>query len=79
MTWNETVGPLLPPDLQIWQGVDFDFDDWFYDQLEARTPLWREDDGNCCPSGGWAIIHFVIEDLVLVPKSVDYQPPGKTK
>ena len=77
--WRSRIGELLPAGLEIWKGVDYDFDDWFYGELNARTPLWRADDGNCCPSGGWATIHFTIEDQTLVPTGVDYQPPPKSK
>lgn len=76
-SWRDNITPLLPEGLEIWKGVDFDFDDWFYGALNARTPLWRADDGNCCPSGGWATIHFEIEDNSLVPVSVDYLPPSE--
>lgn len=78
-SWTKTVSPNLPPGLEIWKGVDFDFDDWFHGELNARTPLWRADDGNCCPSGGWATINFVIKDQALATTSVDYQPPQKAK
>jgi hypothetical protein len=78
-SWRNTIGDLLPESLEIWQGVDYDFDDWFYNRIEACTPLWRAEDGNCCPSGGWAIIHFAIEHDALVATGIDYQQPAKTK
>lgn len=78
-TWFAGLGTMLPPGLAIWQGVDYDFDDWFYNRLDARTPLWRSEDGNCCPSGGWATIGLAIRDDALVATGVDYQPPGKSK
>lgn len=77
--WLLTINTMLPAGLEIWKGVDYDFDDWFYGELNARTPLWREDDGNCCPSGGWATIHLAIENNALVAKRVDYLPPPKAK
>lgn len=78
-SWSSLADDLLPEGLAIWQGVDYDFDDWFYGELNARTPLWRDDDGNCCPSGGQATVHFAIEDYSLVVTGLDYQPPAKTK
>ena len=78
-SWSSLAGDLLPEGLAIWQGVDYDFDDWFYGELNARTPLWRNDDGNCCPSGGQATVHFAIQDYSLVVTGLDYQPPAKTK
>ena len=78
-SWSKSIGESLPSGFEIWKGVDFDFDDWFHGDLNARTPLWRDDDGNCCPSGGWATIHFAIEDWALITTRVDYQPPQKAK
>lgn len=79
MSWHDTVGDLLPEGHEIWKGVDFDFNDWFYAEYNARTPLWKDGDANCCPRGGWAIIHFDIVDDVLVPRSADYLPPESSK
>ena len=78
-TWLGLAGDLLPAGLEIWKGVDYDFDDWFYGELDASTPHWRSDDGNCCPSGGWATIYFAIDNSTLVATSLDYQPPAKAK
>lgn len=77
--WMSSIGELLPEGLEIWQGVDYDFDDWFYNRLDARTPLWRSGDGNCCPTGGWAIIHLAIEHDTLVATGVDFLPPAKSE
>lgn len=78
-TWLDRIGVMLPDGLEIWKGVDYDFDDWFYGDLNVRTPLWAPGDGNCCPSGGWATIHFAIDNEALVVTSLDYHPPGKAK
>lgn len=75
VSWYETVDTLLPEGMQIWKGVDFNFDDWFYEDYYARTSLWLDSDANCCPSGGWATIHFDITDYALVARSVSYVPP----
>jgi len=74
-SWREDIDALLPAGLGIWKGVDYDFDDWFYDTLTARTPLWREDDANCCATGGEALIDFeIIEDRLTV-RALRYLPP----
>ncbi len=77
-SWRDNIAPKLPKDTEIWKGVDFNFSDFFYGELSAQTPLWRPDDGNCCPSGGWAIIRFEIENKSLVVTSVDLLPPHET-
>lgn len=71
-TWLD--GVQLPKDLEIWKGVDFDFSNPWSGYL-ARTSLWRPDDGNCCPSGGTAVITLEIEGDKLVGKEVEYTPP----
>lgn len=76
-TWQNNIGPMLPAGLEIWKGVAYDFTT-FYDDLNAKTSLWKSDDANCCPTGGSAVIHFAIEDGALVATSVDYTAP-KTK
>jgi hypothetical protein len=76
--WLGEVSPMLPDGLEIWKGVQYDFaSPW--SGLVARTSLWRAEDGNCCPSGGSAVITLEIQDNRLVATSVDYQPPTKTK
>lgn len=62
---------LLPPGLEIWKGVTFN-----YDTLTARTGLWRPSDGNCCPSGGEATLIFEIrgDRLVLTQLLKDETP-----
>lgn len=73
--WLNTIDEELPDGLQIWKGVDYGFNEWFYGSLTARTPLWKQEDANCCPSGGWAIIHFDIDrDNVLIATRVDLLP-----
>ncbi len=73
-SWEASISDLLPPDRDIWKGVDYDFGDWFWNDFTASTPLWRPDtDANCCATGGWATIHFDIVDRALVARSVDYQ------
>ena len=64
----------LPEDLEIWKGVMFDFSNPWSGYV-ARTSLWRPDDGNCCPSGGSAVISLEIEGDKLVGKEAEYSPP----
>lgn len=64
--WRDLDLPaLLPADREIWKGVGYS-----YDGLSAQTSLWRPDDGNCCPTGGEAILLFAIEGERLVLKQL---------
>jgi hypothetical protein len=64
--WRATLDSRLPVGLQVWKGVDF-----HWPQLAAWTPLWTEDDANCCASGGEANLDFAIEGDVLVLTGVN--------
>lgn len=57
LAWRAELDARLPEGLEVWQGVDF-----IEDGFSARTALWRSDDGNCCPSGGSAMLSFDIRD-----------------
>ncbi len=62
-SWRDTLAERLPAGLEVWKGVDYRYND---DGVWAWTPLWREGDGNCCASGGSAMLMFRIENDVLV-------------
>jgi hypothetical protein len=59
--WKSELAARLPRGLGVWQGVAYDFEG-----LTARTPLWRDDDANCCPTGGRARLALRIEGDRLV-------------
>lgn len=71
-SWGGTLERYLPPDLRIRKGVAFHYGDEF---VTAETSLWREADGDCCPTGGEAHLSFEIEGDRLVLKSVERLPP----
>ena len=60
-SWWSTVDARLPEGLGVWKGVDYRWPD-----LSARTFLWRDGDGNCCPTGGQATLDFRVEGTALV-------------
>ncbi len=62
-SWRDTLSERLPTGLEVWKGVDYRYND---EGVWAWTPLWREGDGNCCASGGSAMLMFRIEDDGLV-------------
>jgi len=72
--WRDTIADKLPAGLGIWKGVNYDFADPWSGYV-ARTALWNDDDANCCPSGGSAVIALTIEDHVLVAGDVVVSPP----
>ena len=77
-SWQNTITEKLPAGLAIWKGVQYDFDDW-QNGMVANTSLWRDDDANCCATGGSATIVFDIVDQVLTVTNVIYTAPDKDK
>ncbi len=67
-SWRASLSAYLPEGIGIWQGVDYDFDGV---DLVARSPLWRENDGNGTPSAGHATLTFERTGSALVLSSVD--------
>ena len=71
-SWRDTDLPaLLPTGLEIWKGVAFN-----YDSLIARAGLWRQSDGNCCPTGGVATLEFDIRgDRLVLTRLIKDETP----
>ncbi len=64
-SWWAALPGRLPAGLTIMQGVDYDLE-----SLSARSPLWREEDGNCCPRGGQARLEFRVRERALILAAV---------
>lgn len=52
-SWTRELARRLPRGYGAWKGIYPD-----YEALTAVTPLWRDGDGNCCPTGGRAEIRL---------------------
>lgn len=66
-SWRDSLAERLPTGLEVWKGVDYRYND---EGVWAWTLLWREGDGNCCASGGSAMLEFRIEDDRLILDAV---------
>jgi hypothetical protein len=64
-SWLAELERRLPRDLGAWKGI---FPD--YVALTAVTPLWRGEDGNCCPTGGRADLRLGWQGDRLVLREV---------
>lgn len=71
-TWREQLAAQLPTGLEVWKGVDYRYAD---SEVWAWTKLWQPNDGNCCPSGGEAILGFEIRNDALVLSGVNVSEP----
>jgi len=66
--WLRTVR--LTPGHGIWKGVVVDLQ-----AFTARSSVWRDGDGNCCPSGGEVEVKLTLKGRTLVIESQAYHPP----
>ena len=65
--WLSELAKRLPKGFAVWKGV---FPD--YRKMTAATPVWRESDGNCCPTGGRADIALGWQGDRIIVKSVRF-------
>ncbi|MBX3594378.1 hypothetical protein [Sphingomonas sp.] len=59
-SWRDGLDARLPKGFGIWKGIDYDFEG-----MGGFSKLWRDKDGNCCPSGGDATLNFEIRGRSL--------------
>lgn len=59
-SWKTALDEALPDGLGVWKGVDY-----VWPEMTAFTSLWRDEDANCCPSGGQAVIDLGVEGTSL--------------
>ena len=68
--FKQAFSEVLPEGHHIRKGGGFDIR-----TLTYRKHVWREEDANCCPSGGSVEIDFQLKDDQLVPIRSVYFPP----
>ena len=64
-SWEKQLAKRLPEGLGAWKGIYPDFG-----KMIAGTPLWKSDDGNCCPTGGYADVTLGFTGQKIVLKDV---------
>ena len=72
--WVSELEPYLPEGHGVWKGVWLD-----YETLTGWTPVWRDDDANCCPTGGtlWMRLDITGDEPAMVVTEGRYTaPPG---
>tara|TARA_R110001599_G_scaffold191544_2_gene386461 strand:- start:3099 stop:4346 length:1248 start_codon:yes stop_codon:yes gene_type:complete len=75
--WFDQVNEMLPKGFQIRAAVDFNFR-----EMHASSPVWREDDGECCANGGSVQIDYLIKDGALIVARLGFdetKPVGNTQ
>jgi hypothetical protein len=70
-SWQADLAKRLPKGLGVWHGVDYDLT-----SLAAQTELWRDEDANCCATGGRANLEFEIVGATLKLKGISAQTGG---
>ena len=64
-SWLTDLDGRLPEGLGVWKGPEFH---WAW--LSAESPLWQDDDANCCATGGRVQIDLKIEGDALAVREV---------
>lgn len=67
-TWLTTLNDTLPEGLGVWKGPEFH---WAW--LAAESPLWQDDNANCCATGGRVSVDLKIEGDALVANTVSVE------
>ena len=70
-SWQAALASRLPKGLAVWKGM---YPDWA--KMTVATSLWREHDGNCCPTGGsaYATLGLQGDRIVLTGVRVSSRP-----
>lgn len=63
------VNPLLPAGYGIWKGYGLNME-----RLCYSMPVWKPDDGNCCPTGGSVYAKLAIRGGRIVVNGQRYSP-----
>lgn len=71
-SWKEQRDARLPDDVSVWKGVDY-----ADDMSAADFGLWRDSDGNCCPSGGEGTAFLHVEGNRLAMGDMSLRRKGK--
>lgn len=67
--WLEDLAQRLPEGHAVWKGIVLDFE-----RMRAESPVWREGDANCCPTGGWVDVEFALEGRTLTIARFAFRP-----
>lgn len=67
-SWISELSERLPAGLTINKGIWPDID-----AMTAETELYKENDANCCPTGGTAVVKLTLKDLRLSIQSVEFK------
>jgi len=68
-SWHRELTAWLPDGHAVWKGVVLDLE-----RMRAETPVWKEHDGNCCPTGGSIKVELALDEDTLVIERAEYTP-----
>lgn len=63
--WIEDLQRRLPKGLGVWKGLWPDLE-----RMAVDSPVWKDGDGNCCPSGGSVQVELAVDGDRLVIRSL---------
>lgn len=70
-SWKTALYDELPEGLGVWKGVNYR-----WEAMEARSPLWRDEDANCCATGGRAVMALRVEGAAVRLADLTVLPPN---
>lgn len=70
--WTAELRRQLPDGLQIWKGIWPDLR-----SMTAKAGLYRQDDANCCPTGGIARLRLAVRDMQFIIDSLTIETTPK--
>lgn len=68
-SWKTALDEALPDGLGVWKGVTY-----AWPEMMASSSLWRDEDANCCPTGGAAMIDLAVDGVSLRLVAVEVRP-----
>ena len=66
---GEALKSALPPGHGVWKGGGLDIEN-----LRYRSPVWKDGDANCCPTGGSVELTLALDKGKLTVTKVRYDP-----
>lgn len=73
-SWKTDLADELPDGFGVWKGVDYT-----WPMMSAVSGVWRDDDGNCCPTGGEATMDLMVEGTTLRLIGLDFTPANSDR
>jgi hypothetical protein len=69
-SWRKDLAAKLPEGHGVWKGIHVDIK-----TMKFQSPLWRDGDANCCPTGGKVLVDLTLKDRRFEIREFRLVPP----